>query len=144
MIALFFIKKCRSFSYFVLFVWIFVWTSSPASRKFSGRFRACETFAAPFAACCGRYCEFAVSLNTLKNSRVRFYESSGSRSLSPRHANIFLIYFFVLLPTLRIFLLFSKILIARSRSFTNAKAEIGIYARLNFYLYGFILLTERS
>lgn len=38
-----------------------VWTSSPSSRKFSGRFRACETFAAPFAACCGRYRVLAAS-----------------------------------------------------------------------------------
>lgn len=53
--ALFFIKKCRRSPRFVPFVWTSVWTSSPPSRKFSGRFRACETFAAPFAACCGRY-----------------------------------------------------------------------------------------
>lgn len=50
-LALFFVKKCRSSSWLVPFVR----TSSPSSRKFSGRFRACETFAAPFAACCGRY-----------------------------------------------------------------------------------------
>lgn len=57
--ALFFVEKCRSFSWFVPFVRTSVWTSSPSSRKFSGRFRACETFAAPFAACCGRYRVFA-------------------------------------------------------------------------------------
>lgn len=55
---------------------------------------------------------------------------------------------FFLLPTLPLHPLFScssaRFQLHCSRSFTSAKAEIGIYARSNFYLDGFILLTERN